>query len=188
MNQECDGASYMIPTFHVTLRGRLGKPPPKTNRKSRSLWAGSIMICSLLAVSCAKAAASTRNPMPALAVKCGPWYSFQRAILLGALSISSSISPASMVSTSEAEGDAAPAGGVGVCCELELALGVVPVGCCELACCGCWISVDITVAGVVSCPRQECPAGKPAKVLSNRKSDLSITLISPSPDESVGPE
>src|SRR5271170_3925510 len=134
MNQECDGASYMIPTFHVTLRGRLGKLPPKTNRKSRSLWAGSIVICSLLAESCALAAASTRNPMPALAVKCGPWYSFQRAIFLGALSISSSISPASMVSTSEDEGDVVLGGGV-VCCELGLALGDVATGICELTCC-----------------------------------------------------
>src|SRR5271170_7628632 len=124
----------MIPTFQVTLRERLGKLPPRTNRKSRSLWAGSIMICSLLAVSCAKAAASTRNPMPALAVMYGPWYSFQRAIFLGALSISSSISPASMVSTSEEEGDVVLGGGV-VCRELGLLLGVVATGICELTCC-----------------------------------------------------
>src|SRR5271170_1129301 len=139
MNQECDGASYMIPTFHVTLRGRLGKLPPKTNRKSRSLWAGSIVICSLLAESCAKAAASTRNPRPALAVKCGPWYSFQRAIFLGALSISSSISPASTVSTSENEGNVVLGGGVIVCCELGLVLGGIAAGFCGLSCCDCWL-------------------------------------------------
>src|SRR3981189_131871 len=102
----------MIPTFQVTLRERLGKLPPRTNRKSRSLWAGSILICSLLAVSCANAADSTRNPLPALAGKCGPVYSFQRAIFLGALSISSSISPASTVSTSEDDGDVVLGGGV----------------------------------------------------------------------------
>src|SRR5258705_12365327 len=112
MNQECDGASYMTPTLYVTLRGRLGKPPPKTNRKSRSLWAGSIMICSLLAVSCALAVASTRNPRPALAVKCGPRYSCQLAILRGALSISSSISPASTLSWSVDDGDVGLVGGV----------------------------------------------------------------------------
>src|SRR5271154_3893518 len=154
MNQECDGASYMIPTFHVTLRERLGKLPPKTNRKSRSLWAGSIMNCSLLAVSCALAAASTRNPMPALAVKCGPRYSFHLAISRGALSISSSISPASIVSTSEAEGDAVLDGGVVVCCELGLVLGGIAAGFCGVPCCGCWLASGASPAIEVSCPRQ----------------------------------
>ena len=93
-----------------------------------------------------------------------------------------------MVSTSEEEGDVVLCGGVVVCWELGLVLGGPAAGFGGLSCCGCWLDSGAVPAIALSCPRQECHAGKTANVVSNRKSDFSITLISPSPDESVGPE
>jgi hypothetical protein len=79
-------------------------------------------------------------------------------------------------------------GGVVVCCEPGLVLGDVATGFCELTSCNCWLGSDVSRAITISCPQQESHAGKTAKVVSNRKCDFSMTLISPSPDESVGHE
>jgi hypothetical protein len=99
--------------------------------------------------------------------------------------VQASISPASMVSSSVDEGDVVLGGGLVVCCELGL---VLATGFCELTCCACWLDSGTPPAIVLSCPRQQCHAGKTAKPVSDSRSDLSMTLIAPSPDGSVGPE
>ncbi len=63
------------------------------------------------------------------------------------------------------------------CCGPGLVLGVVPVGCCELSCCGCRISSEIVVAGMLPCPWQECHAGKTARLITDSKTDLRMTLM-----------
>ena len=47
---------------------------------------------------------------------------------------------------------------------------------------------DTAAAAALSCPRQECHAGKTARVTSDRKTDLRMTLMSLIAPRSVGHE
>ena len=80
------------------------------------------------------------------------------------------------------------AGVVVDCCELGLVLGDAAAGFCELSCCVCWLDSGASPAIAMSCPQQWCHAGKITKAVSDRRSDLRMTLISLSMDGSVGPE
>src|SRR5215469_3964518 len=83
--------------------------------------------------------------------------------------MSSSISPASTVSSSVDGGDD--------CREAGLLLGDLAVGCCERPCCGCWISAVACSVLVPSCPRHACPESRKTTATSDSKADLRMTLI-----------